>query len=152
MSKSIVVFPEPSVVLEVIRLAEARAAAWADCPDPVIDCPDDVDFVKWLPEEIEELEFHTGLSEECLAGLFALYRTGELRLTTFAQSLRRYREVYEIAMAPDNRKYAAGDLLAKAPLAEFLRRGLQHFGFDAGQGGANGQVVVDPNVSWSFVR
>jgi hypothetical protein len=152
MSNSIVVFPEPSLVQEVIRLAEARIAARAACPGPVIVCAGDVDFVKRIPEEIELLKFLRGLSEECQAGLYALYRTGEIRLTTFARSLRRYREVYEIAMAPDNRKHAAGDLLAKAPLAEWLRRGLQHFGLDASPGGTDERSIGDPNVSWSFVK
>src|SRR6185312_2450492 len=66
-------------------------------------------------------------SNSTLAGLYALYRLGDYPCSA-AEAARRYRYSYEQADQPIHHPHAAGDLVAKAPLARGLIRGLKHLG------------------------
>jgi hypothetical protein len=134
MSKSRPPIPDPSVVLEVIRLADAcsaaRRARYGD--GPIIFNASQMDLLEHLPEEDALFHYLKPLSDECLAGLYALYRLAECPRGTARSYARYYANVYFTVNRPQHHPHAAYDLAAKGPLAHGLRRGLERLWLGAG--------------------
>jgi hypothetical protein len=153
-SKSQPPIPDPSVVLEVIRRTEkydaaCRARHAADPHSSVVTGGSDLPRE---PEWQERIDYLRTLSDECLAGLYALYRLGEGSSGTARSHAKRYCSAYSVAIQPCHRPHAAYDLAAKAPLANWLRRGLERLGLAAGPGGAERSGRGFPINPGRFVR
>ena len=132
--------PDLAIVREVIRLADNYAAARnaRNAAHPERRVISGSSQLEQEPERWELVEYLRPLSPECLAGLYALYRVGERRSGTPRSYANHYHSVYSLAIQPHHRESAAADLAAKAPLADWLRRGIQHLGLDAGPAGTRG--------------
>jgi hypothetical protein len=140
--------PDPSIVREVIRLAETEDAACRTGSDTGLVASDFTrpGITKRSPESEELLDYLSSLSAECLAGLYALYRLAEGSAGTLKRNMYRYSCSYDNANQPLHHPYAAQDLAAKGRLAHGLRRGLQRLGVCIEPGGD-----LSAN-SWRFVR
>jgi hypothetical protein len=146
--------PSASVVLETIHLADAYLAARVARYGTglrVVD-PSGVGSIERLPEWNVLFRYLKSLSDECLAGLYALYRLGEGVSGSARDHVERYSSVYLNAIRPCHREHAAYDLAAKGPLAHGLRRGLERLGLGAGPGGGEESGRVLPTHFERFVR
>ena len=143
--------PDPSIVVEVIRLADRYAAARKRRYGTVPVAWDfsRSDCLDRDRESIELFDYLRPLSDECLAGLYALYRLGEGSAGTLKSNMYRYACSYYNANQPHHHPYAAQDLAAKGPLADGLRRGLQRLGFRIEPHGTAQRGGLLPTNPWS---
>ena len=107
----------------------------------------------WCASAREQLfGFLRGLPDECLAGLYALYRLGDGRSSSPAGNLGRYRSSYNLVIQPHHLAHAAADLVAKGPIADGLRRGLSRLGLGDDPGGTGKTSAGSPNNARRIVR
>jgi hypothetical protein len=146
--------PDPSIVREVIRLAETEDAACRTGSDTGLVAWDFTrpGITRRSPESEELLDYLSSLSAECLAGLYSLYRLAEGPAGTLKRNLDRYACSYYNTVEPQHQPYAAGDLAAKGRLAHGLRRGLQRLGVCISPGGAAEPGADLSANSWRFLR
>src|SRR5215471_14000747 len=96
--------PDPSIVLEVIRLAEIEDAACGTGSDTGLVAWDFTrpGITRRSPESQELLDYLRSLSAECLAGLYALYRLAEGPAGTLKSNAKRYANSYYNAVEPQH--------------------------------------------------
>jgi hypothetical protein len=136
--------PETAIVLEVIRLADADVRDPRRAAGLVAYDPSEVDAFESGPERDELLEYLEPLTDECKAGLYALYRLGVGPSGTAPGNANRYAGSYANAIQPCHRKHAAADLVAKGSLGDGLRRGLSRLGRGTDSGAAGETVATAP--------
>jgi hypothetical protein len=118
-------------VSEVIRLAAACAAERYEQRPPEYptyraDALDDL--LQPMPARDALFGFVRRQPDEVVSGLYAIYRVGDFAHDDTAAAMDRYCDCFELAMQPIHRPHGAADLVAKAPLAEGLRRGMEQLG------------------------
>jgi hypothetical protein len=125
--------PDPTLVAEVVRLADAaEAERYEQRPAEWPECRADLDSMfRPTPARDALVAYLRGQPHEVVAGLYGLYRCGDLPRPAPAEAMRRYRTSYAVATMPMHREHGAGDLAGKGPLAHGLRRGLTHLGLPA---------------------
>jgi hypothetical protein len=122
-------FPDPSIVADVIRLADVYAAARnVDRPAGRFWTAADLDMQRPTAERDALFSYLETQSDECKAGLFAVYRTGSCVAYTARDAAELYRSSFDLAMQPHHRRYAASDLVGLGRLADGLRRGRSRMG------------------------
>jgi hypothetical protein len=121
--------PDPSIIADVIRLADAYAAA-RDAARPAgrFWTAADLDMQRPTPERDALLSYLEPRSDECKAGLFAVYRAGICVAYTALGAAELYRSSFDLAMRPHHRRFAASDLVGLGRLADGLRRGRSRIG------------------------
>jgi len=122
--------PDPTIVAEVIRLADAAAAERYE-QRPVTHPRFDLDIAclfRRTSAREELLAYLRGLPEEIVAALYGVYRAGDLTRPEPAEAAERYRTSFSLAMRPIHRLHGAHDLAAKGSLSDGLRRGIENLG------------------------
>jgi hypothetical protein len=123
--------PDLAIIAQVVRLAEAYADERFEQrpPEHPEYAGDDLDwFLQPRPRRLALLNYLRGLADETLAGLYGLYRVGDLYGSSAGEAADRYRKMFDLAMEPIHRPRSAIDLVALGPLADGLRRGLELLG------------------------
>jgi hypothetical protein len=125
--------PDLSIIADVIGLADACEAerhARPPAEDPMYH---DDDLDRYLRPRLRWralIDYLRRLPEETVAGLYALYRLGDLARSNACEATERYRYSFDLAMEPIHRPHGAADLAAKGPLAHGLRDGLRNLGLE----------------------
>ena len=125
--------PDPSIIAEVIRLAEEsedeRHARQP--PEHAMSLADDLErYLQPRPRWRALLDYLTRLPDEAVAGWYSIYRLGDRPRSLGRAAARRYLNSYDIAIQPIHSEHGAADLAAKGPLADGLRNGLEGLGLE----------------------
>jgi hypothetical protein len=134
-SRNLPPIPDLAIVARVVRLAEeceAERLAHRPTEHPEYGVDDSDDLFRHRPKRDALVDYLRRLPEETVAGLYAIYRVGELPRCDAGQAAARYQNSYAIAIQPMHNKYGADDLAAKGSLADGLRHGLRNPGLELG--------------------
>ena len=122
-----------SIIAEVMVLADACEAERRG-QRPTEFRGDDLDWYLQPRPRRDALVAHLlSLEAETVAALYAIFRCGDYPSPTASEAMDRYRGHFEVAMEPMHLKHGPADLSAKGPLADGLRRGLEHLGLASGR-------------------
>jgi hypothetical protein len=123
--------PDLATIAAVIRLAEAAEAEryeqWS-AARRCYSCDESDLSPRPRPARDALVDFLRGQPEEVVAGLYGLYRLGDHPHAAPDEAAEIYRSAFDVAMLPIHAIHGASDLAAKGPLADGLRRGLEHLG------------------------